>query len=60
MWPRALLVRARAYIAKGDLDAAREDLSRLLALWREADRDAPDVRQARELWKMIGGGPLPR
>lgn len=49
IWPRALLLRARAHQAAGDWEAARADLARLLDLWRNADRDAPDVARARAL-----------
>jgi tetratricopeptide (TPR) repeat protein len=49
LWPRALLLRARAHAAAGDVQAARADLARLLDLWRDADRDAPDVVRARAL-----------
>jgi hypothetical protein len=53
IWPRALLLRARAHQAAGDDAAARADLKRLLELWRNADQDAPDVFRARALWARL-------
>lgn len=53
IWPRALLLRARAHEAAGDDAAARADVKRLLDLWRDADRDAPDVVRARAMWARL-------
>jgi len=49
LWPRSLLLRARAREATGDREAARADVARLLELWKDADREAPDVVEARAL-----------
>ncbi|HEU4383065.1 MAG TPA: serine/threonine-protein kinase [Anaeromyxobacteraceae bacterium] len=54
LWPRALLVRARALEARGDPEAARSDLSRLLDLWRAADPGAPDVVRAKAMAARLG------
>ncbi|HEY7725009.1 MAG TPA: protein kinase [Anaeromyxobacteraceae bacterium] len=54
-WPRAWLVRARVHRARGDRAAARADLTRLRALWSEADPTAPDVAEARRLWREVAG-----
>ena len=53
LWPRALLLRAKAQEARGDLASAWADLSRLLDLWRHADPEAPDVLQARALRRRL-------
>ena len=55
LWPRSLLLRARAHQAAGDRDAARADLDRLLETWRGADREAPDVALARRLRAQLEG-----
>ncbi|HZY04211.1 MAG TPA: serine/threonine-protein kinase [Anaeromyxobacteraceae bacterium] len=49
VWPRSLLLRARAEAAAGNAQQAQADLARLLDLWRDADPAAPDVAQARAL-----------
>ena len=51
VWPRALLLRARIQLRRGDRAAARRDLEVLRALWKEADAGAPDVVEARALWR---------
>jgi tetratricopeptide (TPR) repeat protein len=56
LWPRSLLLRARAQAAAGSGEAARADLARLLDLWRNADRDAPDVAQARAMQTKLSAG----
>ncbi len=55
LWPRSLLLRARAHSAAGDGELARADLARLLDLWRNADRDAPDVARALALRARLEG-----
>ena len=45
--PLAQLGLARAHRLAGNIDAARKDYAAFLALWKEADSDAPLLRQAR-------------
>jgi hypothetical protein len=52
-WPRALLVRARASAAAGDVGAAREDVDRILELWKEAEPRTPAVEEARALRRRL-------
>ncbi len=53
VYPRVLLIRAKARAALGRRDAARSDLDRLLALWRDADEGAPAVEEARALRRRL-------
>ncbi|WP_158305924.1 serine/threonine-protein kinase [Anaeromyxobacter sp. Fw109-5] len=54
-YPRAQLVRARAYEALGRCDDAAAELDRLLARWRRADPDLPLVVEARAMRARLAG-----
>ena len=55
-YPRAQLVRARAYEQLGKCDEAIAELDRLLARWRRADPDLPLVVEARAMRARLATG----
>jgi tetratricopeptide (TPR) repeat protein len=54
--PLAQLGLARAHRLAGNLDAARKDYAAFLALWKDADSDAPLLRQARAEFSRLSSG----
>lgn len=52
--PVSLAGRARAAAAKGDTRAARASFAQLLQTWQQADRDLPELREARDYLRKGG------
>jgi tetratricopeptide (TPR) repeat protein len=52
-WPQALLIAARAEVATGQPEAARDRLDRLLRLWSGADPGLPVLVAARRLRRSL-------
>ena len=48
LWPLLHLELARAYRQQGDVQASRQAYDALLALWKDADADLPQLRAARQ------------
>jgi tetratricopeptide (TPR) repeat protein len=46
---------ARAYVAAGDLEAARNSYLQFLELWSEADEDVPVLKKARSEYEALPG-----
>jgi hypothetical protein len=55
MLPRGLYLEALAHERLGERGRARETVTRLLDLWRDADRDHPLLAEARALRARLGG-----
>ena len=56
--PRALLLSARSLERVGRRDEALRDVERLLALWKQADADLPELAEARALRaRLVARGP---
>ena len=52
--PRTLLLLAQAYDRTGDRVLARERLDELLAMWKQADPDLAQLREAKTLQARLG------
>jgi tetratricopeptide (TPR) repeat protein len=54
--PRARLIAARSLERLGERDDALREVDRLLALWKDADPDLPELAEARALRARLQGG----
>lgn len=54
-WVLARYRLARIHDERGDLDAARANYNRFLALWGGGDRELPEIAAARDRLKILGG-----
>jgi len=54
-YPRSLLLVAESLERLGDVDAARAEVDRLLAIWKRADQDLPGLAEARALRSRLAG-----
>jgi len=52
--PKAILGIARAAEAMGDTATARAQYARLIDMWKSADHDRPELREARRFLRSAG------
>jgi hypothetical protein len=52
-WPAALLSKARAQERLGQTEGARETLDHLLAIWKRADPDLPNLAEAKAMRRRL-------